>query len=164
MVISASAGTVFYLARRYDQAVEQLYKSLELDPNFPGAHLWLGIVYEQVARVKEAIAEIQKASSLGQPPELGLRGHAYAVSGKRAEAQEVLAELKELSKSRYVPPFDIALIYVGMGDKPQALKWLETAYEDHSFRLTWIKVWPQFDSLREEPRFQDLLRRMHLTP
>ena len=95
---------------------------------------------------------------------VGALGHAYAVSGKRAEAHKVLAELKDLSKRRYVAPFDIALVYVGLGDKAQALEWLQRAYEDHSFRLTWIKVDPRLDSLRGEPRFQDLLRRMNLAP
>ena len=75
---------------------------------------------------------------------------------------KALAELKELSKRRYVAPYDLALIYTGLGEKAQALEWLEKAYEDHSQRLTWIKVWPQFDSLRREPRFQNLLRRMGL--
>ena len=91
-------------------------------------------------------------------------GHAYAMSGKRAEAQKVLAELKELLKGRYVPAYEIAIVYVGLGDKAQALEWLEKAYEDHSFRLTFIKTWPELDSLRGEPRFQELLRRMNLAP
>jgi hypothetical protein len=76
----------------------------------------------------------------------------------------VLAELKDLSKRRYVAPYDIALIYTGLGDKSLALEWLEKAYKDHSTRLGWIKVEPRLDSLRGEPRFQDILRRMHLTP
>jgi len=83
---------------------------------------------------------------------------------RRAEAQKVLVELKELSKRRYVEPVDIAIIYVGLGDKAQALEWLEKAYGDRSFQLTWIKVWQWFDSLRGEPRFQDLVRRMGLPP
>ncbi len=95
---------------------------------------------------------------------LGGLGHAYAVSGKRAEAQKVLAELKDLSKRRYVAPFDVALVYAGLGDKAQALEWLGKAYEDHSQWFVWIKVDPRFDTLRGEPRFQDLLRRMGLEP
>ena len=164
--IDATAGVAFYFARRYDQALERLRKTLEMDPNFPNAHFWLGLVYEQTGRNEEAIAELQKAVSLsgGEPAELGLRAHVYASAGRRAEAQKVLAELKDLSKRRYVAPFDIALVYAGLGDKHQALEWLERAYEDHSFRLTWIKVWPQLDPLRGEPRFLDLLRRMSLEP
>ena len=164
LAISVTAGAAFYNARRYGQAVEQLHKALEMDPNFPGTHLWLGLVYEQLARGDAAVAELQKAVSLsgGEPAELGLRGHAYASAGRRAEAQRVLAELNGLSKRSYVPPFDIALVYAGLGEKRQSLEWLERAYEDHSFRLAWIKVWPQLDSLRGESRFHDLLRRMNL--
>ena len=124
------------------------------------------MAYAQAGRHEEAVSESQKAASLsgGGPSALGTLGHAYGVSGKRAEAQKLLADLKELSKRRYVAPFDIALIYVGLGDKAEALQWLERAYEDHSVRLAWIRVDPQLDSLRGEPRFQDLLRRMNLSP
>jgi len=164
LIVSALAGRAFYFGRRYDQAIEHLRKTIEMDPNFPRAHWFLGMAYEQVGRHEEAIAESQKALSLseGEPELLGLLGQVYAVSGKRAEAQKVLAELKDLSRRRYVAPIDIARVYVGLGDKAQALEWLEKAYEDRSFNLAWIKVWPWLDSLRGEPRFQDLLRRMGL--
>ena len=137
-----------------------------MDPSFPVAHWNLGEVYEQEARYKEAIAEFQKFQSLsgGQPAATGELGHAYAVSGKRAEAQKALLSLKDLSKSRYVAPYDVALIYIGLGDKDQAMEWLEKAYEDHSASLTWVKVDPRFDSLRGDPRYRDLLRRMNLAP
>jgi TolB-like protein/Flp pilus assembly protein TadD len=163
-IIGLLAGRTLYVARRYDQAIEQLHKTLEMDPHFPRAHWWLAKAYEQVGRHEEAVAESQKAVSLsaGEPTYFGQLGHAYAVSGKKAEAQKVVAELKDLSKRRYVAPFDIALVYMGLGDKSRALEWLEKAYEDHSDWLAWIKVWPQFDSLRSEPRFQDLLRRLGL--
>jgi serine/threonine protein kinase/Flp pilus assembly protein TadD len=166
LVASAVAGQTFYFARRNDQAIEQLRKALELDPNFPLTHWWLGMFYEQAGRYVEAVAEGQKALSLsrGEPGVLGTLGHAYAASGKRAESQKVLAELRDLSKRRYVAPLNVALVYAGLGDKAQALEWLERAYEDHSDRLTWIKYWPLFDSLRAEPRFEDLLRRMPPRP
>jgi serine/threonine protein kinase/tetratricopeptide (TPR) repeat protein len=163
--ISSVAGRTFYFARRYDQAIEQLRRTLEMDPNFARAHWLLAMACEQAGRHEEAIAEAQKAVSLfGGALALGELGHANAVSGKTAEAHKVLAELKGLSKKRYVAPFHIALIYVGLGDRSQALEWLEEAYQDHSCWFAWIRVWPQFDILRGEPRFQDLLRRMHLTP
>jgi Flp pilus assembly protein TadD len=135
-----------------------------MDSNFPLARWWLAVVYEQAGKPDEAITEAQKAASLtpGAPRVLGTLGHAYAVAGKRAQAQEVLAQLKDLSERRYVAPLNVALIYAGLGDKGLALEWLERAYEDHSDRLTWIKTWPQFDSLRAEPRFRELLRRMRI--
>jgi tetratricopeptide (TPR) repeat protein len=163
LMTSSIAGRTLYFARRYDQAIEQLGKTLEMDPNFYPTHLFLGMAYEQVARYEQAIAECQKAFSLsGDALAHGPLGHAYAITGKRAEAQKVLAELKDLSKRRYVAPFGIAIVYVGLGDKAQALEWLEKTHEDRSFWLTWIKVDPRLDSLRGEPRFQALLRRMGL--
>jgi TolB-like protein/Flp pilus assembly protein TadD len=167
LVASAVAGQTLYFARRTDQAIEQMRKALEMDSNFPLSHWWIGMFYEQAARYEDAVAEGQKALRLsrGGPGIIGTLGHAYAVAGKRAEAHRALAELKDLSKKgRYVAPLNVALIYAGLGDKAQALDWLERAYEDHSDRLVWIRFWSMFDSLRGEPRFQDLLRRMHLEP
>jgi serine/threonine protein kinase/tetratricopeptide (TPR) repeat protein len=165
-MISTVAAQGSYWQRRYSDAIEQLGQTLEVDPNFYTARVFLAMAYEQVGRHQEAIAECQKALRLsgGESAALGVLGQAYAMSGKRAEAQKVLAEAKDLSKRRYVAPFDIALIYVGLGENTHALESLERAYEDHSFRLTFIKIWPQFDSLRGEPRFQELLRRMRLSP
>jgi serine/threonine protein kinase/tetratricopeptide (TPR) repeat protein len=166
LMVSSVAGRTFYFARLYDQSIQQLRKTLEMDPNFPRAHWFLAMAYEQVARQDEAIAECQKALSLSgrEPAVLGVLGHAYAVSGRTAQARKVLAELKDLSKQRYVAPFDIALVYAGLGDKVHALEWLTKAYQDHSVGVTWIKVDPRFDGLRGEPSFQDLLRRMNLSP
>jgi Flp pilus assembly protein TadD len=90
-------------------------------------------------------------------------GHAYAMSGKKAEARAVLAELKQRSQQEYVPADSIALVYTGLGEKDEAFTWLEKAYEDHAFKMAWLKVEPQWDSLRSDPRFADLLRRMRLT-
>ena len=165
-IMSAHAGRTQYYARRYDQAAEQLRKTLEMDPNFVRAHLWLAWVYAKVGKPDEAVTECKKAMTVSGDESvlLGTLGHAYAMSGKRAEAQKVLVKLKELSKARYVAPYDLALVYVGLGDKAQALDWLEKAYEDHSHRLIFIKVEPRLDSLRREPRFQELLRRMNLAP
>jgi hypothetical protein len=84
------------------------------------------------------------------------------LSGKKAEAQKIIDELKNLSKRSYVPPYNIAVIYAGLGDKNQAFAWLERAYNERSFYLTWIKVDPHLDSLRSDPRFADLMRRVGL--
>jgi tetratricopeptide (TPR) repeat protein len=141
-------------------------KTLEMDPNFAQAHLHLGEAYEQTGMYAEAIAEFQKARQLDHSPEVSAAlGHAFAMSGKRGEAQKVLDELKQLSKQRYVSPYYVALIYTGLGDKDQGLEWLRKASEDGSNQLAArIKVEPMFDSLRSDPRFSDLLRRMDFTP
>jgi tetratricopeptide (TPR) repeat protein len=166
LIANTIVANTFYVMRRYDQALEQFSKTLEMDPNFFLARLDLAKAYAEVGKHEEAIAEAQKAVSLSAsaPQALGVLGHAYAVAGKRAQAQKVLLELKDLSSRRYVEPLDIALIYTALGDKSQAVEWLEKACDDHAGRLYVIKFYPEFDSLRGEPRFQDLLRRIHLTP
>jgi len=157
-------GHSFYYARRYEDAIEQYSKTLEMDSNFFLARLNLAMAYEEVGRREDTITEAKKAVSLsgGAPQALGVLGHGYAVAGMKAEAQKVLAELRNLSSRRYVEPLDIALIYSGLGDKSQAVEWLEKAYVDHAGRLFEIKFRPQFDNLRGEPRFHNLLRRMRL--
>ena len=91
-------------------------------------------------------------------------GHAYAVSGQKGEAQKVLEQLNQRSKHSYFTPYFIATIYTGLGEKKQAFGWLEKAYQERSAFLTWLKVDPNLDSLRPDPRFADLLRRVGLPP
>ena len=114
----------------------------------------------------EAIAELRQAlsGSGGGPRFVSALGHAYAISGQRRMAEESLAQLKEQSKHRYVTPYDMAEIHIGLQEKEQALKYLEMAYADHSGRMIWLRVDPRFDAIRGDPRYLDLLRRMHLTP
>jgi len=137
-----------------------------VNPNRLGAFISLGKAYEQKGMYAEAIAAFQKANSLdiNTPDVTAFLAHAYAVSGKRGEAMKLLEELKDLSKQRYVFPSFIALIYTGLGEKDQAFEWLEKAFEERSSWFTDLKVNLQLDSLRSDPRFQDLLRRVGLTP
>jgi tetratricopeptide (TPR) repeat protein len=114
--------------------------------------------------LNEAIAEFQKAADLmGESRSSTLEdvGHAYAMLGKRSEALKILAQLK---KRDYPSGYGMAIIYTGLGEKDQALEWLEKAYEDRSELLTWLKVDPRFDSLRSDERFIKLLRRVGLPP
>ena len=166
LVINADLGRTFYFARNHDQSLEQLRKTLDLDANFAVAHVFLGQVFEQNKMYEEAIAEFQKGSDLsgGSTYARARLGHAYAVAGKAGEAQKVLAQLKDLSKQKYVSAYDIALIYVGLGEKDQAFAWLERAYEERCPTLEFLKVEPSLDPLRSDPRFADLLRRMNLQP
>ncbi len=162
LIINADMGAPLFFARQYDQAIEQHRKTLEMDLNFPPTHLRLGAAYEQKGMYQEAIAEYQRAIELsGDNTKTSVvLGYAYAVSGRRAEAQKELDQLKEQSNS----PYDIAMIYTALGDKEQAFEWLEKAYEDRSGGLVFLKVDPGLDSLRSDPRFADLLRRVGLTP
>jgi TolB-like protein len=162
--INAYTGLTFYGARQFDRAIEQERKTLELDPNFISAHNFLGLAYVQKSMRKEGIAEFEKALviSPGDAMPLGQLGMAYALSGKRAEAQKVLDHLNELSKQRYVPAMARVLVDIGLGEKDKAFEWLEKAYEERY--VIQLKVDPQFDPLRSDPRFTDLLRRMNLQP
>ncbi len=166
LVISANLGRILYFARRYDQAIDELRKTLDMDPSFLEAHLYLGLTYEQKGMFREAIAELQQALSTsgGHPRFISALGHAYAISGERKTAEESLTRLKEQTKQRYVAPYEIAVVYIGLQEKEQALKYLDMAYADHSCWMIFLREDPRFDPIRGDARYQDLLRRMHLTP
>ncbi len=161
LIIGHNVGWQLYWARRYDEAILQYGKVLELDPNFPVAHLSLGQAYAQKHKYPEAVAELQKAVSLTSRSSGPLQalGYAYAVSGRTAEARSILGELTELSKHRYVPRYRIAILYAGLGEREQALAWLERALEERE-ALAFLNVDPYWDGLRSEPRFQSLLRQV----
>lgn len=161
----AWVGTDLYYARQYDRAIGQLKEAIEIDSNFWLVHYWLGWSYLQKGQRREAIAEFQRAKQLSDFPQtLAALGCAYAASGNRTEALKLLAEMKERSKRTYVPPYDMATLYLGLGDKEQAMTWLEKAYEERSWWLVFIKVEPWLDGLRSEPHFQALIRRMNFPP
>ncbi len=164
LIVNTSVGWQYYFARQYDQAIEQYQMTLEMDPNFGPAHWGLGWAYDQKSMFAEAAAEFQRGINLsgGNPVYVAGLGHALAVGRQGEEAQKVLDELMELSKRLYVPPYFIAAIYTGLGDKARAFEWLEKAYEEHSSWLLYLRVDPRLDSLRSAPPFHDLLRRVGL--
>jgi tetratricopeptide (TPR) repeat protein len=166
MIISTSLGHGLYFARYYDQAIEELRKTINMDPSFVEAQLRLGWVYEQKAMFPEAIAELRQAlNGSGEDPRVvSALGHAYAISRQRKQAEELLIRLKAQSQQRYVAPYDIAVVYAGLLEKDQALKYLEMAYEDRSYWMVWLRADPRFDVIRSDPRYQDILLRMHVTP
>ena len=155
-------GVWLSFSRQYDQAIEQFQKMIEMDPNFIPAHTGLAQAYQEKEMFEEAIAELKKASALGRAGGEAWLGNAYALAGKRDEAQKILDELKEASKQRYVSPFEFALIYMGLGEKDHAFEWLNKTFDENPYRISFIKFNPRFDSLRSDPRFTDLLRRMKL--
>jgi serine/threonine protein kinase/Tfp pilus assembly protein PilF len=152
-------------ARRTDQAIEQLHRTLDIDPEFPNAHLFLGMSYEQQGRYREALAEIQQARILsgGNLLMIGALGHAYGSGGLRLDADAVLTEMTELRKERYVAALDFAYVHAGCRDKDKAFGWLERAYQERSAWLIWVDADPRLDWLRSDPRFSDLLHRLNLT-
>jgi tetratricopeptide (TPR) repeat protein len=135
-----------------------------MDPNFVLAHHRLGMVYEQQGKYDEAIAEFQQVINLTEGKPLGIMtlAHAYAMTGKRAEAQKILAQLSELSKERYVSPATVATIYAALGDKDQAFAWLEKAHQVRDGLLVRLKVDSRYDRLRDDRRFADLVKRVGL--
>jgi adenylate cyclase len=162
--LADDTGQAYYWARRYDEAINQYQKSIEMDPNHPLVYIGLGPVYEQKGMYDEAIPAYQKAvkPSGRTSTILGLLGHAYAASGRRGEALKILDELKEMSKQKYVSPYDMAVLYTGLGEKDRAIEQLNKAYEERAGWVISLKVEPLFDPLRSDPRFADLARRMRL--
>jgi serine/threonine protein kinase/tetratricopeptide (TPR) repeat protein len=158
IAINVSYGRRYYYARLYDKAIEEYRKVLELDPNAKEAHWALGFPYVQKGMYEEAIEEFRKGIEVRRDWSLG---YAFGVAGKRDEALEVLNQHLERSKREFVWPATIAFIYIGLGEKEKALDWLEKTYEEREAWLDLLKVEPIYDSLRSDPRFQDLIRRMN---
>jgi TolB-like protein/Flp pilus assembly protein TadD/predicted Ser/Thr protein kinase len=158
-------GSALVFTRQWDPAIEQLRGAKELDPNFWFAPCFLGRAYEHKGRLPEAIAEFRRALELeNDNPEIWSDlGHAYALSGNRAEAQKVLSHLKGLAPRSYVAPFDFALVHAGLGEKTPAIAWLNRAYTERSYYMAvYLTTDERLDSLRSDPRFADLLRRVRL--
>jgi len=162
LIIGADVATLLVIARRYDEAIEHAKKTIELEPNFAVAHFALGMAYEQKEKSGGAIAAFQKAVEFsgGNTAFKSNLAHAYAVAGRRSDAVAILNELKDRSKHEFLNPSEIALIYVGLDQKDQAMVWLEKAYGGRFDPV--ILTWPAFDPLRSDPRFQDLVRRIGL--
>jgi tetratricopeptide (TPR) repeat protein len=155
-----------YFARRYDEAIDVCRKTLEIDSNSFYTRLLLGGAYQQKGQDEAAVAEFQKLrqQEAQDPWAIAALGNVYGVSGREGEAQKMLAELQELGKRRYVSPYFFALIYIGLGERDQGFAYLDKAYDEHNDYLIYLRVEPLFDPLRSDPRFQDLLRRVGLTP
>ncbi|MCM3903213.1 MAG: tetratricopeptide repeat-containing serine/threonine-protein kinase [Pyrinomonadaceae bacterium] len=162
LIINANYAKAYFNARRYDEAIQQLRKTIEIDPTFFVAHHYLGSAYAMKGAYSEALAEYQKAHQLNEydPHVVALMGRLYAVTGKRAEALKALAELKAIASQRYVADYSVALVYAGLGDKDQAFALLEKSYRDHTVDMLTLYYDPLIDTLRSDPRFADLLRRV----
>jgi tetratricopeptide (TPR) repeat protein len=165
VIINSDMGKSFFFTRRMDQAIEQLKRTIDLDPQFPVAHLFLAMAYHKNGMTNEAIAELQKETTIPSSRAVFkfVLAYIYAQTGNRAQALSILHELQEpKSSSQFVPAFGIALIYVGLGEPDQAIDWLEKGVSQREPFLLFLKVDPNFDSLRAEPRFKALLQRIGL--
>ena len=152
----------YYRAGRYDEAAGQLDKALELNPNFWAAHWVLGDIQERRGSYQEAIAALSKAALFSDtnPAPLGSLGFVYGLAGQPGPALEALADLEKLSDERYVSPFNMAIVHLGLGDKDKALERLEEGYRERSRSMVWLKVDARLRPLHDDPRFQNLLERL----
>ena len=160
VVVRTDLARMLYFARDYDQSLEQYQAALDLDPNFASARLWLAHVYEQKGRFEQAISELTKGVNLSGDSTFALAklGHGLARAGKETEARSVLDQLTAQSEQRYVSPYDIAMIHVGLQQNDEAFVWLHRALEQRSIWLGYLNVEPQLDPLRSDQRFRELLR------
>jgi TolB-like protein/DNA-binding winged helix-turn-helix (wHTH) protein len=160
--ISIHLAWLYYYAGQYDKVILQSKEVLEVAPQSFWPHFDLGLAYEQKGRFQEAINEFRKASEMSPRSTfvIAALGHTHAIAHQHANAARILAELSETSKSFYVPAFDVAVIYAGTGDNNLALQWLERAFEERSTWLVYLKYDPRFESLRSDPSFQDIVRRV----
>ena len=162
--INFSLGWRLYMARQYNRAIEQLHNTLEMDPSYELPHLVVGQAYEQTGQFDLAIPELRRAVELsGEAPLMvSALAHAYARAGNKVEGQKLLANLMLQAKNRYVSPYYLAIVYVGLGEDEKAMDWLEKAFTDRSNGLVFMKVEPELDHLRSNPRFIALLQRLKL--
>ena len=162
-IITNSAG-IHYVKRQYDETIKQGVKAVEMDPNYLLAYWYLSLGYNGKGMWKEMIAALEKAVVLSDdsPFFLGYVGYAYARSGQKFKAQKILSRLKEISKIKYNSPMNETIIFLGLGEKNQIFEYLEKTYNEKSFMIPSLKVAPLYDSIRSDPRFQDLLKRMKL--
>ena len=167
--ISTDLGIAYYYARQYDRSIEHLQKLIELDPNYLRTHNYLFKVYEERGMFEEALIEREKSSLLlGENPEKVAKSKAaikdaLKASGERGYWQKILDLRKETARSgKPVKALDMAILYAKLNEREQAFIWLEKAVEDRAPNIFFLKVSPEWDNIRSDPRFQDLLRRVGL--
>jgi tetratricopeptide (TPR) repeat protein len=155
-----------YLARQFDQAIEQAHDTLEMDANFAISYQVLGEVYLSKGMYQEALLALEKFSALSRSSATSraLLGYAHARLGERSAALRIIEELTAASQHSFVPALLFALVYTGLEDKDRAFSWLEKAYDERYYRLAYVKVEALWDPLRSDSWFADLLRRVGIPP
>jgi tetratricopeptide (TPR) repeat protein len=162
LIVNYSLGRAHIYARHHDRGIEQCRKTLELGPNFAPAHWCIGLGYAGKEMYEQAIAEFHNAQALGEgPPALGALGYAYGRAGHTKQARTVLRQLTKPSQREYPSPYEIALVYAGLGEKERAFQWLNRAYQERDLMPL---IDPLLDKLRPDARFQELMRRVSLPP
>ncbi|HET6978753.1 MAG TPA: winged helix-turn-helix domain-containing protein [Pyrinomonadaceae bacterium] len=181
IAINLAMAKIYYFARKPAKAIKKSRELLEIEPGYPGAVGVIGFAYLELGRFAEAIEQFKimidclpaetpdpqtpRTRSLDKcsdPEVFGLLGFAYGVAGERSKALDILGELMEARKSRYIQPQNLALVYIGLGEYDSAFEWLDRAFIDRCGPLTYMKVWPFFDRVRDDPRYKALLERLGL--
>jgi tetratricopeptide (TPR) repeat protein len=162
LVLNSELGLAYYFGRKFDQAAAQHRRTLEMDSNFSYASVSLAQDYVPLRKYQEALTELNRARPISQDWSwiVAEIGYIDGLLGKRAEAQKILSDLSSRYANEYVDPVLIAYVYTGLGDKDQAFVWLEKGFQERSGLILWIKIEPTLDSIRSDPRFADLVRRM----
>jgi len=164
LAINTELGSVLYFAGRVDESIDQLHKTVALDPRFSRTHIELGFAYRLKREYDAAITEFKRSLEIDREDSYALSqlAHTYGLIGQKDEARKLIEQLKGLAKRQYVLPSDIAASYAGLGDKTLAFAWLEKGYTDRDDGMCFLKIDPTWDPLRSDPRFADLLRRIGL--
>jgi len=161
--INYNLGLIFYEAHQFDLAIKNYQKTLEMDPSFIVTYNYLGLAYAGKKMYNEAISNVQKAIDLTEeqsPLYIGTLGFIYGSMGNRNEAEKIVEHLVELSQHRYIAPVSLAIICGTLGQKDEAFEWMEKGYEVRDDYMMALKVEPRFDSLRSDPRYQDMINLM----
>jgi DNA-binding winged helix-turn-helix (wHTH) protein/TolB-like protein/Flp pilus assembly protein TadD len=163
-VMNEHLGWTYLMARDYDRAIQSVRKAIEMDPDFLLAHRVLGLAYEYKGQHDEATAEFTRGVELshGDPVAKAFLARSYAAAGDKDEATRILNELLKLATKQYMPPAEIAATWVALGRNDEAFTWLNKAFDERAAALAYLRVNRDYDPLRSDSRFQDLLRRMHL--
>ncbi|HET9712212.1 MAG TPA: tetratricopeptide repeat protein [Pyrinomonadaceae bacterium] len=160
--INMNLATTYYLRGEYERAVNHLNKTSELEPNYMPTHFVLGSAYVQQGRLEEAIEQFQFIYKMDEEAyiALGFMGYAHGLNGQRAEAETLLNILQDIADRKYISPYSLLLIHLAIGPLERVFQLLEQLYEERNDWLVWLKVSPELKTVRNDPRFQDLLRRI----
>ena len=160
--VNSDLGFHYYYTGRYDEAVKQLKFVLELNKDFPPAHLWLGRTYQELGRLDDALTEFHRAEEKlpEWPVSIAARGFVAGVAGRADEAQNTLVELGRLAGKKFVTSYGVALVHAGLGQRDTAFAWLNKAFDERSHWLVWLRLDPRWKGLRSDPRFAALVSRV----
>ena len=163
--ILADASWVYYGARRYDRALQVAREWVELAPSSPWAHTYLGLALQKTGKIDEGIRELERAAGMDRSVTiLEWLGGAYAAAGRTVDANRIVAELTGRAEQRYVCPYEIATVYIGLGKKDAAFEWLRKGVRERADCMPWIQADSKIDPLRRDPRFPEILRGVGFRP